>query len=136
MKEFEIKKLYYSISEVCDLTGLEQHVLRFWETEFNQLVPAKNRSGNRIYTEKDIRIVLAIKILLRDKKFTIDAARQHLKLKSIDDILNEMDIGDVNRVRKEELEDVRRQLQELLMDVRMNFPSFEILDREADRNTE
>lgn len=126
MKEFEIKKLYYSISEVSDLTGLEQHVLRFWETEFNQLVPAKNRSGNRIYTEKDIRIVLAIKILLRDKKFTIESARQHLKIKSIDDILNELDVGDVNQVRREELDGVRKELHDLLVEVRMNFPSFEI----------
>ena len=128
MKEFEIKKLYYSISEVSDLTGLEQHVLRFWETEFNQLVPSKNRSGNRIYTEKDIRIVLAIKILLRDKKFTIESARQYLKIKSIDEILNELDVGDVKQVRKEELDQVRKELHDLLVEVRMNFPSFEIIE--------
>lgn len=126
MKEFSLKKLYYSISEVSDITNLEQHVLRFWETQFSQLTPAKNRSGNRIYTEKDIRIVLAIKTLLRTKQFTIDAARTHLKSCSIDQILNELDVGDVKQVRKQELLDIRKQLHDLLVDVRKNFPSFSL----------
>ena len=50
MKDFGLKKLYYSISEVSKLTDLEQYILRYWETEFEQLKPSKNRAGNRIYT--------------------------------------------------------------------------------------
>ena len=53
----EIKKLYYSISEVAKITGLKQYVLRYWETEFPNLKPAKNRAGNRVYREKDIEIL-------------------------------------------------------------------------------
>lgn len=73
-----IKKLYYSISEVSKLTQLEQYVLRYWESEFEQLCPAKNRAGNRVYTSKDIKLILFIKELLKDKKFTIEGARQIL----------------------------------------------------------
>lgn len=79
MKHGGIKKLYYSISEVSKITGLEQYVLRYWETEFPELKPAKNRAGNRIYTNKDIKLILKIKNLLRDEKYTIEGAKQVLK---------------------------------------------------------
>ncbi|HJL78299.1 MAG TPA: MerR family transcriptional regulator [Candidatus Marinimicrobia bacterium] len=74
----DIKKLYYSIGEVSKLTGLKQYVLRYWETEFKQLNPKKNRSGNRTYRQSDIDTVLTIKSLLYDKKFTIVGARKQL----------------------------------------------------------
>ena len=74
----KIKKLYYSIGEVSILTKLKPYVLRYWETEFSQLNPSKNRAGNRIYRQKDIDIVLKIKDLLYNKKFTIDGARSNL----------------------------------------------------------
>ena len=67
MRDLSIKKLYYSISEVSKITDIEQYVLRYWETEFEQLSPQKNRAGNRIYTNKDIRLILYIKELLREK---------------------------------------------------------------------
>lgn len=76
MKDFGVKKLYYSISEVSKLTDLEQYILRYWETEFEQLRPAKNRAGNRIYTNKDIQLILKIKKLLREEKYTIDGAKK------------------------------------------------------------
>ena len=80
MKEkFSMKKLYYSISEVSKITELEQYVLRYWETEFEQLKPAKNLAGNRIYTNKDIKLILYIKRLLRDEKYTIEGAKKLLK---------------------------------------------------------
>ncbi len=72
------KKTYYSIREVCDLTGLEPHVLRYWESEFTLLRPKKNRAGNRAYREKDIEIILAIKRLLYEEKFTIPGAKAKL----------------------------------------------------------
>ena len=78
MKDFGLKKLYYSISEVSKLTGLEQYILRYWETEFEQLKPSKNRAGNRIYTNKDINLILKIKKLLREEKYTIEGAKKIL----------------------------------------------------------
>ena len=79
MEAKDIKKLYYSISEVSDITDLKQYVLRYWETEFSQLKPNKNQAGNRIYRSHDIDLVLDIKSLLYDRKFTIKGAKQHLK---------------------------------------------------------
>ncbi len=76
----EIKKLYYSISEVCKLTNLKSYVLRYWETEFRELKPPKNRAGNRTYRKKDIDTINKIKELLYDKKFTIEGARNQLAI--------------------------------------------------------
>ena len=76
----ERRKLYYSISEVSGMTGLKAHILRFWESEFTMLRPRKNRAGNRAYTERDIRIVRAIKHLLYDEKYTIDGAKARMKM--------------------------------------------------------
>ncbi|MDP7609265.1 MAG: MerR family transcriptional regulator [Candidatus Marinimicrobia bacterium] len=75
----QIKKLYYSISEVSKITGLKQYVLRYWETEFSQLKPPKNRAGNRTYRQKDIDVVHKIKELLYKKKFTIVGARKQME---------------------------------------------------------
>jgi DNA-binding transcriptional MerR regulator len=79
MKPLGIKKLYYSISEVSKITDLEQYVLRYWESEFEQLKPAKNRAGNRIYTNKDISLIMFIRKLLRDERYTIEGAKQVLR---------------------------------------------------------
>ena len=78
MKIKEIKKLYYSIGDVSEITGLKQYVLRYWETEFNILKPGKNKAGNRIYKDKYIKIIRHIKTLLYEKKFTIKGAQQFL----------------------------------------------------------
>ena len=82
MEARDIKKLYYSISEVSEITGLKQYVLRYWETEFSQLKPGKNRAGNRIYRSHEIDTIIKIKSLLYDRKFTIKGAQQHLKYPS------------------------------------------------------
>ena len=71
----DIKKLYYSIGEVSKIVKLKSYVLRYWETEFKKLSPPKNRAGNRTYRQKDIDIILEIKDLLYNKKFTIEGAR-------------------------------------------------------------
>ena len=78
MEAKDINKLYYSISEVSTITGLKQYVLRYWETEFTQLKPSKNRAGNRIYRSHDIDVIIGIKSLLYDRKYTIKGAKQHL----------------------------------------------------------
>ncbi len=75
------EKLYYSISEVSRITGLEQYVLRYWEKEFPALKPKKNRGGNRIYTEKDIELINRIKYLRNKEKLTIAGARTKLMMK-------------------------------------------------------
>ncbi len=69
---------FYSIGEVCTLTDLKPHVLRYWETQFRVLSPAKNRSGNRVYGRREVELVLLVKHLLYDEKYTIDGARQKL----------------------------------------------------------
>ena len=71
-----IRKLYYSIREVGEITDLKPHVLRYWEGEFPQLSPKKNRAGNRAYTDADVETVRQIQALLRDDKYTIEGARQ------------------------------------------------------------
>jgi len=72
------RKEYYAIGEVCDLTGLRPHVLRYWESQFEVLHPTKNRAGNRVFRPKDIELILLVKHLLYDRKFTIEGARQKL----------------------------------------------------------
>jgi len=78
MEEKAIKRLYYSITEVSRITNLKPYVLRYWETEFADLRPAKNRAGNRIYKKSDIRLVFLIKRLLYQEKYTIEGARQRM----------------------------------------------------------
>tara|TARA_Y100000589_G_scaffold65862_1_gene57427 strand:- start:351 stop:743 length:393 start_codon:yes stop_codon:yes gene_type:complete len=78
----EVKKLYYSIGEVSEMTGLKQYVLRYWESEFSQLNPSKNSAGNRNYRKSDIDLINEIKELLYDRRFTIKGAKQHLKDKT------------------------------------------------------
>ncbi len=73
-----IRKEYYSIGEVCDLVGLKPHVLRYWESQFTPLKPSKNRAGNRVYQRKEIRLILLVKQLLYEEKYTIEGARQRL----------------------------------------------------------
>lgn len=72
-------KLYYSISEVSDMTGVKAHVLRYWESEFPDLRPKKNRAGNRSYREKDIRMVMTIRDLLYKEGYTIQGARNQIQ---------------------------------------------------------
>ena len=72
------KKVYYSIGEVCELSGLKPHVLRYWESQFDVLSPIKNRGGNRAYRSKDIEVVLLVKHLLYDEKYTIEGANKRL----------------------------------------------------------
>ena len=75
-------KLYYSIKEVSEITKLKPYVLRYWESEFPSLKPTKNKAGNRTYKKHDIQVILDIKKLLYDKKFTIKGAVEELKNRS------------------------------------------------------
>jgi DNA-binding transcriptional MerR regulator len=86
LKRLEEGKLYYSISEVCSMTGLEQHVLRYWESEFPQLRPKKNRSGNRAYRTKEIKIIRYIKYLLYEEMYTIPGAKKKMADANMSDL--------------------------------------------------
>ena len=69
---------FFSIGDVCALTELKPHVLRYWESQFKFLSPAKNRSGNRVYQRREIELIMLVKHLLYTEKYTIDGARQKL----------------------------------------------------------
>ena len=74
-----LRKLYHTIAEASEATGVDAHVLRYWETEFPSLKPRKNRSGHRAYTDDDLALVRRIAHLLREEKYTIEGARQQLR---------------------------------------------------------
>jgi DNA-binding transcriptional MerR regulator len=75
-------KLYFRIGEVSRLAGIKPYVLRFWETEFSSLGPKKSGKGHRLYRRKDVELVLEIKRLLYDKRYTIEGARKYLDSRS------------------------------------------------------
>lgn len=79
------KKLYYKIGEVCDLCEIEPHVLRYWETEFSQLSPSKNSSGQRLYRYRDLQLVSRIKQLLYEEGYTIAGAGRKLATENFGD---------------------------------------------------
>jgi len=111
----QIKKLYYSIGDVSQMTSLKQYVLRYWETEFSILSPEKNKAGNRRYRKEDIKIIRHIKELLYDKKFTIRGAKQYLedyyKNKNADSSIVNISSQTVDR---EFLMDLKEKLEETL----------------------
>jgi len=72
------EKLFYRIGDVAEITGIKSHVLRYWESEFSVLHPRKNRAGQRIYERRDVELVLQIKKLLYEQRYTISGARQLL----------------------------------------------------------
>jgi len=74
------QKLYFRIGEVSRLVGVKPYVLRYWETEFPALAPNKSGSGHRFYRRKDVELLLQIKQLLYEKRFTIEGARRHLEM--------------------------------------------------------
>jgi DNA-binding transcriptional MerR regulator len=80
------EKFYFKIGEVSKIAGVPTHVLRFWESEFPKINPRRTASGQRLYTRKDVELVLEIKTLLYQRRFTIDGARQHLRLRSAEDL--------------------------------------------------
>ena len=72
------EKLFFKIGEVCELAGVQAHVLRYWETEFTMLAPQKNRAGQRVYRKRDVEIALRIKELLYEDQYTIAGAKKRL----------------------------------------------------------
>ena len=108
----EIKKLYYSIGEVSIMVNLKSYVLRYWETEFKQLNPPKNRAGNRTYRQKDIDLIIKIKDLLYNKKFTIEGARTMLNRKNDTDLFEIKNTENYLAKIKNELQKIIRIINE------------------------
>ena len=96
-------KLYFRIGEVSKIVKLQTYVLRFWETEFSRLRPKRTSAGQRLYTRKDIELILKIKNLLYEKKFTIQGARRHLSAKT----------GKKDVPIKQQLKDMRSELKSI-----------------------
>ncbi len=82
-------KLYFRIGEVSKIAKIPAYVLRFWESEFPRIRPKRTDAGQRLYTRADIELILKIKTLLYEKKFTIQGARQHLSVRSRKDVASE-----------------------------------------------
>lgn len=83
-----MKKLYYSIGEVSEITSIEAHVLRYWETVFKDLSPRKNKAGNRTYREEDITLILELKHLIQEKKYSTAGAKKIIEGNSTDQTKN------------------------------------------------
>ena len=108
-------KMYYTISEVSNMTGVKAHVLRYWETEFPSLRPKKNRAGNRNYRPKDIKAILVIRDLLYREKFTISGARKKLQehYGNPDPLISQLQIPFADPHARQVLQSIKMELQEL-----------------------
>ena len=115
-------KLYFRIGEVSRLAGIKPYVLRFWETEFSSLGPKKSGKGHRLYRRKDVELVLEIKRLLYEKRYTIEGARKFLESRTRE--AGKSSDGGVKRVKRSQgdlfgnaspvLDQIRRELTEIL----------------------
>ena len=102
---------FFSIGDVCQLTDLKPHVLRYWESQFRFLNPAKNRSGNRVYQRREIELIMLVKHLLYTEKFTIDGARQRIEqYRRTGALKTEARLA----LEKETVENLRAELQSIL----------------------
>ncbi len=81
VRKVAVQKMYFSISEASAMAGEEQYILRYWEREFDELRPRKNRAGNRVYNEKDLAVLMAIKQLLREENYSIKDAKKAITLR-------------------------------------------------------
>jgi DNA-binding transcriptional MerR regulator len=106
---------FFSIGDVCALTDLKPHVLRYWETQFKFLAPAKNRSGNRVYQRREVELILLVKHLLYSEKYTIEGARR-----KVDEQRKAGAIRTISRaaLERETLEAMERDLMGLLGELR------------------
>ena len=111
---------YRSISEVSDLIGVKPHVLRYWETQFSMLRPRKNRAGNRMYRPDDVRLLLRVRELLYDRRFTIAGARRRLLDERRETPQVELGLDDASRQadHKLVLHEVKTELRRLLLRLR------------------
>jgi DNA-binding transcriptional MerR regulator len=109
-------KLFYKIGEVSKIVGVEPYVLRYWETEFNFLKPRKNKSGQRVYIKKDVELLLAIKRLLYQERYTIEGVRKRLGFSSGNsDLKPEQDVQKRDsRQPVRAIEHIKKKLRDIL----------------------
>ena len=113
-KPVPVGRLYWSISDVEEMTGVKSHVLRYWETEFPALKPRKNSAGNRQYREKDIDLAILIKHLLYDELYTIKGARKKLSsTKKVSEIQGQFEIPFGTADQRQALREIRAELVSL-----------------------
>lgn len=110
-------KLYYKIGEVSEITGIEPYVLRYWESEFKIMSPSRSRSRQRLYRKRDLELIMEIKRLLYDERFTIEGAKKRLQRagrgrnKQLELGLQEPSYKEALTQIKEELEQIREILE-------------------------
>lgn len=107
-------KTYYSISQVCGQIGVEAHVLRYWESEFPQLHPKKNRAGNRAYRDKDIEIIKTIRHLLYEEGYTIPGAKKRLSGSRSNSAEAEQTALELGTPAQSGMNEVKKELKEIL----------------------
>ncbi|HUE97115.1 MAG TPA: MerR family transcriptional regulator [Longimicrobiaceae bacterium] len=104
------RRTFYSIGEVCEMVGVKPHVLRYWESQFEELSPAKNRSGNRVYQAKEIELIALIHRLVHEERYTVEGAKRRLS-----EMQEEGEAGDRSTVALQRafLRGLTEELQEL-----------------------
>jgi DNA-binding transcriptional MerR regulator len=107
-------KLYFKIGEVSEILGVEPYVLRYWETEFAQLTPKKSGSGHRLFRRKDVELLLRIKHLLYEKRYTIEGARQTLQTEGRASKTRAPKRSQQELFSNDPLPEIRRELGEIL----------------------
>ena len=107
-------KLYFKIGEVSEILGVEPYVLRYWETEFTQLTPKKSGSGHRLFRRKDVELLLRIKHLLYEKRYTIEGARQTLQTEGRSSKSRAPKRSQQELFSNDPLPEIRRELGEIL----------------------
>lgn len=108
-KEKEIEKQYFSISEVAEMFDVNTSLIRFWEKEFDAIQPKKNKKGNRLFTQKDLKTIRTIHHLVKKRGFTLDGAKQQLK-DNPDQAAQEAEVIDKLEDIKQFLIDLKEQL--------------------------
>jgi DNA-binding transcriptional MerR regulator len=111
-------KLYRSISEVSELVGVKPHVLRYWETQFSMLRPKKNRAGNRMYRPEELKVLMRIKELLYERRYTIAGARRTLLADRKDTAVQQTEMGFADADRKLILGEVKEELKRIALRLR------------------
>ena len=114
-------KLFYKIGEVSDIAKVEPYVLRYWESEFQFLTPRKNKSGQRVYTRKNVELILQIKKLLYQEKYTIAGVKKKFSGAS----------GEKGSVSRETIEGIRKKLKAM----RLTIPKLKAIQKPANRKT-
>lgn len=112
-------KLFFRIGEVCELTDTQPYVLRYWESEFPSLAPAKNNSGQRIYRRRDIETIFRIKTLLYEEGFTIAGAKKKLEIEMKDNESGKLPTptstpGSISDPMREKIQEIKSELTDLL----------------------